>query len=184
MNIKRIVKKVYHFLTNVLFMLLVTMLIIVLFFRISGEDPNILGYQLKMVMSGSMEPDIKTGSIITIKLEDETTQFKKGDVITYITKEKNLMTHRIVEVGNDGQFYITKGDRNNGPDAEPVLHQNVIGKYTGFTIPYVGYAANFIQSKQGIMFLIIVPGLLFILYALLIFGRILQQLNRLADKGK
>src|SRR5699024_5165224 len=143
-----------------------------------------LGYQLKMVMSGSMEPDIQTGSIIAIKLKEQITEYKKGDIVTYVTKENKLITHRIVEVGNEGEFYITKGDRNNAPDTEPVLHQNVIGTYTGFTIPYVGYVVHFLSSQQGILLFIILPGLLLVLYSISLFWRVLKQINGIATKSK
>ena len=45
-------------------------------------------------------------------------------------------------------MYETKGDNNNGPDLEPVLAENVIGKYADITVPY-GYALNYANSKAG-----------------------------------
>ncbi len=41
-----------------------------------------------------------------------------------------------------------KGDNNNGPDLEPVLADNVIGKYADITVPYAGYALNYANSKS------------------------------------
>ena len=40
-------------------------------------------------------------------------------------------------------------DNNNGPDLEPVLAENVIGKYADITVPYAGYALNYASSKAG-----------------------------------
>lgn len=36
-------------------------------FRSFWGEPQVFGYQLKTVLSGSMEPEIKTGSIIAVK---------------------------------------------------------------------------------------------------------------------
>ena len=48
-------------------------------------------------------------------------------------------------------MYETKGDNNNGPDLEPVLAENVIGKYADITVPYAGYALNY-EFKSGSCF--------------------------------
>src|SRR5690606_2260944 len=121
--------------------------------RASGGEPTILGYQLKTVLSGSMEPGIQTGSIILIELADEKTNFEKGDVITYLEPQQNiLITHRIEEVQLNGARYITKGDNNNAPDQQPVLAENIVGEYVNITIPYVGYVFQFVSSGQGIVF--------------------------------
>lgn len=41
--------------------------------------------------------------------------FQKGGVITNL-HDNILVTHRIVEVKNDSDLFITKGDNNNAPD--------------------------------------------------------------------
>ena len=53
-------------------------------------------------------------------------------------------------------MYETKGDNNNGPDLEPVLAENVIGKYADITVPYAGYALNYANSKAGAALLLII----------------------------
>ena len=50
---------------------------------------------------------------------------------------------------NGKVMYETKGDNNNGPDLEPVLAENVVGKYADITVPYVGYLLNYANSKAG-----------------------------------
>jgi signal peptidase I len=139
---------------------------VVLSSRLSGGEPTFLGYQVKAVISGSMEPIFQTGSIISIKLGNQHTSYKKGDIIAFRMDEK-LITHRIIDVKKEnGQaVYQTKGDHNNGPDLWKVPAQNVAGKYTNFTIPYVGYALNYVHSKAGSALLLIVPGILLIVSA-------------------
>ncbi|CJD24824.1 Signal peptidase I W [Streptococcus pneumoniae] len=70
-------------------------------------------------------------------------------------------------------MYETKGDNNNGPDLEPVLAENVVGKYADITVPYVGYLLNYANSKAGAALLLIIPGVFLLGYsAISIFGAI------------
>ncbi len=142
--------------------------------KMTGENPSIFGYQMKAVLSGSMEPDIKTGSIIFIKVASEGDQFEKGDVITFITKENFLVTHRIAEVKDRGSHFITKGDNNNGPDLEPVHIKNIVGRYTGLTIPYVGYAFKITETRLGAALILLLPGILLIGYGLITLWRTMR----------
>lgn len=140
---------------------------VVLSSRISGGEPTVLGYQVKAVLSGSMEPTFQTGSIISIKLGNQRTSYEKGDIITFYMEEK-LITHRIIDVieENGKAAYKTKGDNNDGPDLWTVPSQNIVGKYTNLTIPYIGYALNYANSKAGSALLLIIPGVLLIISAL------------------
>ncbi|MED3550884.1 signal peptidase I SipW [Cytobacillus praedii] len=156
-------------LTAILFINLVVMAILVISSKASGGEPQIFGYQLKSVLSGSMEPTFLTGSIIAVQpLEgEEKRSLKEGDVITFIDSEERLITHRVIGIKTSGEhvMYETKGDNNNAGDIDPVLSDNVQAIYSGFTIPYVGYFIDFAQSKEGSAILLITPGLLLLVYA-------------------
>ncbi|TCJ05786.1 signal peptidase I SipW [Cytobacillus praedii] len=156
-------------LTAILFINLVVMAILVISSKASGGEPQIFGYQLKSVLSGSMEPTFLTGSIIAVQpLEgEEKRSLKEGDVITFIDSEERLITHRVIGIKTSGEhvMYETKGDNNNAADIDPVLSDNVQAIYSGFTIPYVGYFIDFAQSKEGSAILLITPGLLLLVYA-------------------
>lgn len=164
---KLLIRWINHFITFVLFALFLLVIFLVISTRASGGEPSIFGYQLKVVLSGSMEPEIKTGSIIAVKPVDEKTNFKPNDIITFVDSNNQIVTHRIVDVFGNGEYthYVTKGDNNKHPDAEPVMAQNVIAQYSGFTIPYVGYFIEFAKSQKGAVFLFIVPGILLLIYA-------------------
>lgn len=127
-----------------------------------------------------MEPNIQTGSIIAIKETDGQRDFQKGDVITFKTKDDILITHRIAQVNNDGQQYkyITKGDANDGPDIDSVLSENIVGVYTGFTIPYIGYLMNFANSSEGAALLLVLPGVCLILFSIITIFRALRNIDR------
>src|SRR3989344_8480556 len=64
-------------------------------------------YQIKIVQSGSMEPDIKTGSVVIIK---PSSNYAVGDVVTFgkDTKTDIPTTHRIVSSrAQDGVIMFT-----------------------------------------------------------------------------
>lgn len=164
---KLLIRWINHLITFSLFAILLLIAFLVISTRASGGEPSIFGYQLKIVLSGSMEPEIKTGSIIAVKPVEEKTTFKQNDIITFVDSNNQIVTHRIVDVIGNGEYiqYVTKGDNNEHPDVEPVLAQNVIAEYSGLTIPYLGYFIEFAKSQKGAVFLFIVPGILLLIYA-------------------
>ena len=134
---------------------------------------RILGYQVFTVLSGSMEPVYHTGSLIYVKDVDYR-DLGEGDVITFMLNEDTVATHRIVGVVPDEEDpsvvrYRTKGDANDAEDGALVHYKNVIGSPV-FTIPYLGYVANYIQNPPGtyiaisggavLMILVFLPDLL------------------------
>jgi len=111
-----------------------------------------------IVQSGSMEPAIKTGSIVVVKSIDE---YSIGDVITFQRAgEKVSVTHRIVETRevNGVTIYETQGDANNVSDREGVVKKEIIGK-VWFSIPYLGYIINFAKQPIGFILMIVIPSL-------------------------
>lgn len=151
----------------------------------SDKEPSVFGYQFKIVLSGSMEPDIKTGSMIMVKSVSDTKTFKKNDVITFLEEKDRLVTHRIVDVvdKDSGALYRTKGDNNDGVDINPVLSENVVAEYTGFTVPYLGYIAAFLQSHNGAL-LIILSGALLLFYSFYTIWRALANTDFVQKEEK
>lgn len=94
-------------------------------------------------------------------------------------EDNKLITHRITEVKETGSgvLYTTKGDNNNAVDSNPVLADNVVGAYEGFTIPYVGYVGSFAQSPNGSIVFMIVPGILMLGYSGFTIWRALRKLE-------
>ena len=78
------------------------------------------------------------------------------DVIAYALSDGTIIVHRIIDV-RDGQgetYYITRGDGNAASDPYPVPRSAVIGRYTGFAVPYIGLFVRFMQSAPGIISLV------------------------------
>ncbi|MFJ7745497.1 signal peptidase I SipW [Peribacillus sp. NPDC097295] len=166
---KRTLKVISNLITFVLFLNLMVMVFLIISSKASGGEPQVFGYQLKTVLSGSMEPTFQTGSVIAVKPldSDEKKALQKDDIITFQTSEEILITHRIFKVNSSGEhvLYDTKGDNNKTADADPVLSENIVALYSGFTIPYVGYFIDFTQSKEGAALLLIGPGVLLLAYS-------------------
>ncbi|MGD6776551.1 signal peptidase I SipW [Sutcliffiella horikoshii] len=173
-------KWISNLVTTILFLTLIFMAFVVISTKASGGEPQIMGYQLKTVLSGSMEPGIKTGSIIAVKPGGDMTRFEEGDVITFKKDEQTLVTHRITEVITSGEhvMYKTKGDNNNAEDMEPVLSDNVVAVYTDFTIPYVGYFVEFAKSQLGSALLMILPGVLLFGYSIFSIWKTISRIEK------
>jgi signal peptidase len=167
----------------IIYGILICMIFLVVSSKLAGGSPKVFGYELMTVLSGSMEPGIHTGSIIAIKQVEDPTKFKKGDVITFKASDdpNKLITHRVIEVQKVDSTvqYITKGDNNDAKDPSPVTPSRVVGEYAGFTIPYVGYAIEFMKSKTGAVVLMIIPGVFLILYSVF---SVWREISRLETK--
>ncbi|MBI1863876.1 signal peptidase I [Candidatus Woesebacteria bacterium] len=118
-------------------------------------------YSAYIVLSGSMEPEIKTGSISLVASQK---YYKVGDVVSYAQNGdfKNPVTHRIVSFSyptghlNDPHFTV-KGDANKTNDPADITQNNIIGKVI-FSLPYAGYAANFSKEPKGFLILVVIPA--------------------------
>lgn len=109
------------------------------------------------VKSGSMEPQIKKGSVVFTQPAQE---YKVGDVITYqISNGSDYVTHRLVEVSKDADkvYYKTKGDANSSEDFAKVAQDKVVGKVT-LHVNYVGYFVQYVKTLPGLVILIIIPA--------------------------
>ena len=118
------------------------------------------GLKMLVVQSGSMEPTIKTGSVILIKKQDT---YSTGDIISFVGAGSDSTTHRVTKTNivKGKEIFNTKGDVNKGEDQEKVGIDSVLGK-TVFTVPYLGYLIAFTKTQQGFIFLIVVPATLII----------------------
>jgi signal peptidase len=123
--------------------------------------PNVLGYKTYVVLSGSMEPEIKTGGIV-LATTAPPSSLKVGDVIVYNRSDADeRVTHRIVEVRNEGSSptFITKGDANSVEDPWTVQYSSGTAGKVVLTIPYIGYISHGIESPQGRMLFLVIPVL-------------------------
>ena len=107
-------------------------------------------FRFEIVMSGSMEPMIHTGSLAVIVRN--VPSIEMGDIILY-QKDDLLILHRVIDQSKDS--YITKGDANDSSDLSPVELSQVKGKYI-FNIPYLGYFLFYVKKYIFIVLLLII----------------------------
>ena len=115
-------------------------------------------FSVNVVLSGSMEPALKTGGIIFT--DTKKTMPGIGDIITY-RMDDMLVTHRVTDKRDSA--YITRGDANEGEDAAPVMQEQIVGTVV-FFIPVLGYVAAFLKSKPvfGLISLMLIQELFYL----------------------
>lgn len=101
--------------------------------RSRGEIPNLLGFQLYVVQSGSMEPTLNVGTVILSRKPEHPESLAVNDIVTFKSLSGPVITHRIVETVTDGEgniAYRTKGDNpRNSIDVELLTPDRVLGKF-------------------------------------------------------
>ena len=100
-------------------------------------------------------------------------ELKKYDVISFVNDEGVNIIHRIVDIEYTalGVRYVTRGDANNAIDKYKPTFDDVIGRYTGTRIPFLGLFAMFLQSYSGIV------TIAAIIYCLLMIDRSGEKIN-------
>lgn len=151
------VKKILKLIFNIFLIFILVTVIILIKSKFIDKDrvPNAYGYSVLRVVSGSMQPTIKVGSIIIIKREDD---YKVNDIVTKY-ENNSLITHRIKELTKDK--VITKGDSNNIED-EPSDKNNIVGKVV-FISNLLGFLLYFISKPINLILIFIVGMIIMIL---------------------
>lgn len=105
-------------------LIITTLLILVIIFNWQ----SIPKYSLRIVVSGSMEPEIEVNSINIIKT-CKPSKIKVNDIICFrYTKD---IIHRVVKITTDSKgqrHFVTKGDANNDVDTIDITEDMLIGK--------------------------------------------------------
>lgn len=140
---RKTLKILYNLFTTLFVIAAVGLAVLLVGVRLFGLTPY-------SVLSGSMEPTYHVGSLIYVE-KVEPSEIQVGDPITFVLNEDLVVaTHRVVEIDPDGEHFYTKGDANENPDAAPVYFKNLLGRPV-FTIPYLGYVADYLSSRQGMI---------------------------------
>lgn len=158
--LKRILLKLLNVLSVVIILCSISVLLTVVLTK-KGDVPNIMGYSLFRVMTGSMEPNIPTNSLIVVK-RLQPSELREGDVISFYSRDPALRgevnTHRIIEIRQEaGKYYFaTKGDANNVEDKYITQQEDLIGKVI-FSSVKLGKFVRLLSNPLVFVPLIIVP---------------------------
>lgn len=152
--------------SNILFAIFMIVMVFLIFItaqsKFTGREPSLFGNRLYVVDSGSMEPTLKLNSLIIVN-EKNPDQIKTGDVLTFYGADTvTRVTHRVIEIGPNNDYFITQGDANNIEDAMPVEREDVIGIVV-LSIPFLGYVFRFLSSTPGIVFIVLVGIMAFVI---------------------
>ena len=114
------------------FVLLVVLLVGV---RLVGIEPHI-------VLSGSMEPEIFTGSLVYVKpvTPEEAQNLKVGDTVTFLINNKGTkVTHKIYEVVGPAYIKNQHGEYVLDENGQPIVAKDDLGNPI---IMYTTYGVN------------------------------------------
>lgn len=150
------IKKVWNTVTTVLVSLMVILAALL-------WGVKLLGFEVLVVQSGSMEPNYHVGSLVYVKPVDAA-ELEIGDVITFELGGGVRGTHRIMDIlHEDGSLsFVTKGDSNDHADFNPVVPENIVGQVK-FTVPYLGFLIAYIQQPPGTYITVSVVAVLLLL---------------------
>jgi len=115
------------------------------------------GYQVATVLSGSMEPSIRTGSLLVTK-KLAAVDYRQGDVVAFKPPFRGniLVAHRLSRLYlNPTGVWVaeTKGDANGTSDPWTISLGNIEGKKV-VAVPYAGYVLSWIRTSFGFLALI------------------------------
>lgn len=134
--------------------------------------PRVAGATPYTVLTSSMAPGMPPGTLVVIR-PVAAQEIGLGSVITYQLESgrPTVVTHRVVEVRQSvgGEIsFVTQGDANAVPDAEPVLPVQVRGE-RWYSVPYLGFVNNVLTGSQRQLVLYGVVSLL-LAYAAFMFA--------------
>lgn len=161
------IKKIWNTVTTIL-------VAVVVLLAIALWGVQLLGIDVFVVQSGSMEPEIHTGSVVYVTAVEED-DLAVGDNITFKLTETVNGTHQIIEILGEEEdsgklMFRTKGTANEHADEGYVTIDEIVGKVR-FSLPYAGYAIAYVQQPPGsyvlfagvafILLLVVLPDLIF-----------------------
>lgn len=159
-------RKTLNVISTILLVVMIAVVVVIFATRLSGNTPNLFGYQVFRVLSDSMTPTLEVGDVILVK-DCEPADIRNGDIITYIGTEGGYkgktITHRVVEepTQRDGIYcYHTKGDKTGATVDPEITFEQVKGKYVK-TLPLLNKVYSFFLSPAGLIVFIAVIVVLF-----------------------
>ena len=160
---KKALKIIWRVFSIVLVVAVLTIMTVVIVQRFKGKEPQLFGYRINYVTTGSMSPEILAGDVIFCK-DIDACNVKNGDIITYSNdgriaglKVGQTVCHKVIEepyVDDDGVWHIlTKGTANSVEDPE-LTGDQVIGKFVRKLKVLAAFYKVFL-TKWGLLIIII-----------------------------
>nr|WP_300660678.1 signal peptidase I [uncultured Acetatifactor sp.] len=112
--------------------------------------PRLMGYEVYVVVSGSMEPALPIGSALYVETAVPE-EVAAGDVIAFYDRGA-VITHRVVENHVVEGEFVTKGDANAENDMTPVPYGALIGRMAQ-SVPLLGNVMAICSGTKGKIYL-------------------------------
>ena len=165
MKKKQIIRKIFDIFLDILIIFIFLITCYLVYFNLKSEKSNyvtVFGIHFDVCETNSMEPFINVGDLIISSKVSNNSNLEVGDVITYDNSNSYrsmTITHRIIRIDEDK--YITQGDNKEVSIIEDsgVTKDKILGKYL-FKIPKIGKAIDFLKTKVGFFFCVLVPIIL------------------------
>lgn len=148
----------------------------------AGQVPQVMGFSVLRVLTGSMKPEIPEDSMLLVQKVDAAS-LQVGDVISFFSPDPSLNgalnTHRIVDIAEaDGSLqFTTKGDANLIEDQYPVDESRVVGKVI-FVSTRLGKLLRLISNPLVFGLAVLVP------LVLILVGNLVSALKSAARLAK
>ena len=159
---KKPFKKVGDVIGTLLIALELVIIVSIVICKIGGNTPSVFGYRMYVIVSPSMEPEIKVGDMI-IAEEYEGQALSVGDVVTYLGREGEMadkvITHKIVAI--DGEKIITRGVANSV--ADPAITRDDVLAVMSYKTVVLSTVYRVISTDAGFIVLILLPLIVMII---------------------
>jgi len=170
-------EKFFEIIVNIITNVIVVLLVCAIFFmtysyiviNFTNRDyVNYGGYTILEVASGSMSPAINQGALVVVRIDSD---FKVNDIISY-KSNKDIITHRVIDIDSHTGLITAKGDANNVPDLN-VSPDSVIGRVVR-TIPNAAIWRKVLMN----------PLVIIMLFVTLILFNFAFSYNRKKEEGE
>lgn len=179
---------------------IIFVLAIILIFKISfslqkGEVPKVFGLTFMEVQTGSMEPEIHRYDFIVNK---EKKEYHVGDVVSFSytlrkTGEKITMTHRIIDMREDGTIVLqgdaVVADSNyetalNEDQIQEITSDKIIGKviYRSSRIGKL-FTTNIFKNRNFLFMFLIGSLVIFMIYQSFNIFKLLKEDKKLENEA-
>lgn len=134
--------------------IIIDFILIIKSFINPNKIPDFFGFKNFIIVSQSMEPNIRVGDAVLVKQVDEK-ELEINDIISF-HDGTDINTHRISDITEkDGiKLYTTKGDNNKREDKNKITFKDIEGKYI-FKISNFMLIAKILKSKITLCILLI-----------------------------
>lgn len=140
------IKSIVNFLADICYLLIIAYVLVC--------APMVFRFKPLVVLSGSMEPTFKVGSIIYTR-DCKQDEIDVGDIITFKLDDDTYVSHRVHSIDENG-LYETKGDANDSPDPKKLSYDDIVGKDMNIMIPYIGYYIQFVNNHMHLVIVVVV----------------------------